>query len=522
MVVVSLTVAAWGALGIPARATPGARTTADEPQYLLTAISLAEDRSLDIADELAAERWRTFHADELPVQTEATADGRALSPHDPLLPVLLAVPVAAGGATGAKAFLSVLGGVLAGLLVWTAVRRLGCRAVPAGVVVAAFGLSPPLAAYATQVYPELPAALAGAVAIAALAGPLRRFGITVSVVAIVALPWLGVKYAPVAAALAATLAWRLARTSSDPQRRTPSAAADGAETGSDAPAPVDGERLAPLRAADRSSTPSAVRSKHGSEGPAPDGEGSGPPLARSRWAVRRAAGPAVALAVAAVGYLVLHRLWYGGWTVYAAGDHFIGGELDVVGTEVSYPGRAQRLVGLVLDRDFGLAAWGPVVLVAVGALAALARRRPLGWGVLVLPLAAGWLNATFVALTMHGYWWPGRQVVVVVPCLVLATAWWVDRLGARAVVVVAALGLAGMGLWASVLWRAAFADWTLIVDVDRWANPVVGAWRRTLPDGRDDDLTSTVLQAAWLVAGAAGATWAWRRAPGPGRPLDEG
>jgi NADPH-dependent 2,4-dienoyl-CoA reductase/sulfur reductase-like enzyme len=38
-----------------------------------------------------------------------------------------------------------------------------------------------------------------------------------------------------------------------------------------------------------------------------------------------------------------------------------------------------------------------------------------------------WATATWVALTMHGWWWPGRQVVVVVPCVVLAVAWWAGR-----------------------------------------------------------------------------------------------
>src|SRR3712207_9364480 len=75
---------------------------ADEPQYLLTAISLATDGDLDIADELADGRWRPFHALPLPTQTEPLADGRRLSPHNPLLPLLLAGPVAAGGWVVAK------------------------------------------------------------------------------------------------------------------------------------------------------------------------------------------------------------------------------------------------------------------------------------------------------------------------------------------------------------------------------------------------------------------------------------
>ena len=56
--------------------------------------------------------------------------------------------------------------MLAALLVWTAHRRF---AVPLGVAagtVLAFGVAAPLSAYATQVYPELPAALAVTAAIA--------------------------------------------------------------------------------------------------------------------------------------------------------------------------------------------------------------------------------------------------------------------------------------------------------------------------------------------------------------------
>src|SRR6266511_2318343 len=226
------------AAGIGVPATHGARTTADEPQYLLTAISLATDRDLDIADELAAGRWRAFHAPPLPEQTEPLASGRRLSPHDPLLPLLLAAPVAAGG-------------------------------------------------------------------------------------------WAGAKLAM-----------------------------------------------------------------------------------------------AAALAAAGVAFVVLHRWWYGGWTPYATGDHFVAGELSAVGSDPDYLGRSRRLLGLATDRGFGLAGWQPAFLLAVPALATLARRRPAGWAAVALPLAAGWLVATFLALTMHGWWFPGRQVVVVLPLAVLAVACW--------------------------------------------------------------------------------------------------
>ena len=58
---VVLFVAAWTAPLAAVPATYGAQTTADEPQYLMSAISLGEDRNLDVRDERAEGRYRDFH-----------------------------------------------------------------------------------------------------------------------------------------------------------------------------------------------------------------------------------------------------------------------------------------------------------------------------------------------------------------------------------------------------------------------------------------------------------------------------
>ena len=439
------------AAGVGVPATHGTQTTADEPQYLLTAISLAEDRDLDIADELAAGRWRAFHALPLPEQTEHLPSGRRLSPHDPLLPLLLAVPVALGGWVGAKLALAALAGVLAGLLLWTAVRRFGVPPSTALPVVAVFALSPPLAVYGTQVYPELPAALAVAAAVAALTapGPPGRPGapgpaaVVVVGVAVVALPWLAVKYVPVAAVIAVLALWRLL--------------------------------------------------------------GAG--------AQRRALALAAGLAAAGVAFVVLHRWWYGGWTPYATGDHFVGGELTAVGSDPDYLGRSRRLLGLATDRGFGVAAWQPAFLLAVPALATLARRRPAGWAALALPLAAGWLVATFVALTMHGWWFPGRQVVVVLPLAVLAVACWAG--GARrrrlAVAVAGGVGVVAYG-WLLADGLAGRVTWA--VDAFATRDPAYRAWRLVLPDYLTVTTATWVLHAAWLVVVVLWAAATWRRAGG--------
>jgi hypothetical protein len=428
MVVVAVAVGIVALLALDARATYGARTTADEPQYLLSAISLGEDLDLDISDEIAAGRFRPFHEMDLDPQT-VVRGGAEISPHDPLLPTLLAVPMWVGGWALAKASLAAMAGLLAALTLWVAVRRFDARPGVGALVVLAFGLTPPLTSYGTQVYPEVPAALAVTVAIAALTGNLGRRALVLCGVALVALPWLAVKYGPVVVVLGLCLAVRLGR--------------------------------------------------------------------QGRWVTLGCF--AVVMGGAALVYLVLHHVLYDGWTVYASGDHFTQtGELSVVGTDPQWLGRSRRVLGLLVDRGFGLAAWSPMYLVAVAAVGAWLMARPRHWWVVVLPLVAGWLNATFVALTMHGWWWPGRQVVVVLPALVVMTAWWASRVRVvlPAVVILAAVGLFG---WLWLVAESSFDLRTLVVDFEASANPLYRAWRLLLPDGRTPDGATEPLTVLWWV-----------------------
>lgn len=420
-------VAGWTMIGIPAHATYGARLTADEPQYLLTAISLGNDGDLDISDELADEAYRPFHSVDIDPQTYPLDDsGRQISPHDPLLPVVLAIPVRLGGWIAAKATLAILAAMLAMLTAWTAVRRFGVRPQVAFPTVAAFACTAPLATYATQVYPEIPAALAVMLAVAALTGPLERRGIGAVVVAVVALPWLSIKYAPVAATLALIALWRLR------DRRAATASVSGV------------------------------------------------------------------LAAAAGLYVLAHSVIYGGWTAYATGDHFSQtGEFTVIGATPNYLGRSRRIVGLLVDDSFGLAAWMIGWLALPFAIGSLLRRRPDQWAVLAMPLAAGWLTATFVAMTMHGWWWPGRQLVVVLPLgvIAIAIAASYSTLLVRVIAITAALG-AATWLWTTI--EAITRRHVLVVDFDQTSNPWPRVWHLLLPDGRAPTALDSALTIVWI------------------------
>lgn len=419
--------------GITVPATRGAHVAVDEPQYLLSATSLGEDLDLDISDELAEERWRAYHEALLPQQTRVLEGGRQVSPHDPLLPLLLAVPVLVGGWVGAKVALAALAGVLAAVLVWTCRARLGVAPWWSVVGVLAFTCSPPLAVYATQVYPELPAGLVVAVAVAALTTPRPRARLAWIVGACAtALPWLSVKYSPVAAMLVAIALWRLWRA---------------------------GER---------------------------------------RVAVVLTAALAASGAVFAAGHLLL----YGGLTPYATADHFTSGELEVVGSSPNHLGRARRLVGLLLDRHWGLVPWQPLYLLLPFAVGAALRRRDA----LLLPLAAGWLTATFVALTAHGFWWPGRQVVVVLPIAVVLVLAVAPRWALVAGLVLGAGTFGWLVLDDAVTWVVHFRETSL---------PTFRLLRHVLPDLRPpvetpDEVRYVAGSVVLLALAVAGAWHPWR------------
>jgi hypothetical protein len=373
---------AAAAMGIGVPATSNEPVAVDESQYLMTAQSLWGDGDLDISNQIAEDSWREFTPVEPPLETVMQPGGRQVSPHDPLLPILLAAPVGLAGWVGAKLTLAALAGALAALILWVAVRRFAVPPALAAVGSATAAASAPLVVYGQQIYPELPAALVCLIGVAAFTGRRSPASLAMLSCAVLVLPWLSVKFVPVAAALAVLGAVRI------------------------------GARRETV------------------------------------WFVGvLAAGSAV--------YALVHVAVWGGLTVYASGDHFEqSGQLSVMGQDPNFVFRSWRLIDLLVDRTFGLVAWQPAWLLLIPALGALAARGlgiPFGRAALVVPLAAGWLVATYPALTMHGYWWPGRQVVVVLPLAVLIILCWLARSGRIVRATAAVLGAAGVFTYGCLL-----------------------------------------------------------------------
>jgi hypothetical protein len=172
-----------------------------------------------------------------------------------------------------------------------------------------------------------------------------------------------------------------------------------------------------------------------------------------------AAGRVALLATAVpigIHYAAFHWQTYGDFTPYAVNLTYAGSDTpELLARHVQLGNRLYRLLGLWVDREFGLVRWSPILALALPG-AWLASRLPQGYGRAILaPVAVQVLVATFFSVTMRGWWFPGRMLVVVLPLLVPLIALAAARLArgpwSAALLIGLSLGTlsATLGLWLS-------------------------------------------------------------------------
>lgn len=189
---------------------------------------------------------------------------------------------------------------------------------------------------------------------------------------------------------------------------------------------------------------------------------SGYYLLRAKWSGRLAL---LATGAASAGFFAwFHLQLFGGLTPYGVNAVYAGWNTsDILRGHVEWGERYYRLWGLFIDRRFGIGRWAPLLLVVVPGLAMLAMSKPTGRLVLALILIQ-MLIATFVAITMMGWWFPGRTLLTVLPLLVVPIVMVIARASLWGQISVGVLGALTLATTAGLANAGRSGEITIAVD----------------------------------------------------------
>ena len=131
---------------------------------------------------------------------------------------------------------------------------------------------------------------------------------------------------------------------------------------------------------------------------------------------------------ASAGFFVwFHLNLFGDLTPYGVNVVYAGwSTADILGGHIEFGERYYRLWGLFIDRRFGIGRWAPLLLATIPGMALLVVKGPTHRLTLALILIQI-VVATFVAITMMGWWFPGRTLLTVLPLFVLPISLFVAR-----------------------------------------------------------------------------------------------
>ena len=410
------------------RATNGASITGDEPFYLLTTQSMIEDGDLDLRNQYESRSYESFfdHPDGLWKQSLPAPDGRLLSPHNPGLSALLIPGFAAGGLAGAQAQLLLIAAATMALAFVLAARLTG-RPALSWLMALGVGLSAVAFVHSTEVYPEIPAALALLLSLLVVTKRDRPTALDALWVAAIlsATCWLGVKYAPLALLVSAYFL---------------------------------------LRAGGRG----------------------------------RAALVCLGASSAAV-FAWFHMETFGSLTPYSVNVVYSGqSTVELFGRHVEFGDRFYRLWGLFVDRRFGVGRWAPLFLAAIPGLVLLARRDAPHRLALAL-IGAQALIAVFVAITMMGWWFPGRTLMTVLPFFTLPLVHVAAAAPGWARAAMALLAAYGAVITAGLAYAGHSGEVRLAVDPFDMSFPPFQAVSWLFPDYRAWTPETWGLTAFWLT-----------------------
>ena len=173
---------------------------------------------------------------------------------------------------------------------------------------------------------------------------------------------------------------------------------------------------------------------------------------------------AIAGVVSAAFFAWFHLHFFGGLTPYGVNVVYARwSTIDILGGHIEFGGRYYRLWGLFIDQRFGIGRWAPLLLTVVPGMALLAAAGTAQRMVLAL-IIIQMLVATFVAITMMGWWFPGRTLVTVLPLFAVPVALFITKAPLWGRITIALLGALTLAITYGLALAGRAGEITIAVD----------------------------------------------------------
>tara|TARA_B100000676_G_scaffold234693_1_gene234257 strand:+ start:1244 stop:2686 length:1443 start_codon:yes stop_codon:yes gene_type:complete len=203
--------------------------------------------------------------------------------------------------------------------------------------------------------------------------------------------------------------------------------------------------------------------------------------------------------VSAMFYSWYHIINFGGLTPYAVNSIYVGGSTsEIFQQHVEIPDRVYRLWGLFIDERFGSARWGFILFVALYGGILLVRGS---WPqrLIVTLISIQILIATFVAITMMGWWFPGRTMMVVLPLFIVGVVRAIQIASPRVRLVCAALAVHTAAVTVALASAGHAREIRLAVDPFEMSSPLFQVFAPLFPNYTSWSTHTWVTTAGWLI-----------------------